>query len=78
MNDVISAPQWLKDRMAEQRKRPFPTAEQVQRQFESTKKWRKENITQCDYHPHYKGVGKLFDEECHGCLEVQSAQNPDK
>ena len=77
MKEVIGAPQWLKDRMKALRQRPFPTSEQVQRQFAATTKWRKENVTKCDVHTTYKGNTKPKN-DCHWCWDVFCAQNPDE
>jgi len=60
------------------KKLPPPTLEQVERQFAATVKWRKENITKCEWHPKYKGDVPPDDMECHGCLDVFCAQSPEK
>lgn len=37
MEKIGSAPQWLKDRMKKSRERPAPSADVVERQFQSVK-----------------------------------------
>jgi len=52
---VIGAPQWLKDRMEALKKLPPPTLEEVQKQWETCARLRRENA-HCPRHKEYDMV----------------------
>ena len=47
MNNVIKAPQWLIDRMENNKQIPVPTLEQVKTQLDASKKWQDEYGFSC-------------------------------
>jgi len=62
---VSTAPQWLKDQMEAIKKRPPPTIEQVQAQFDACKRIRRENA-HCPKHKEYDMVSPP-ESDCYHC-----------
>jgi hypothetical protein len=62
---ILGPPQWLKDQMEAAKLRPKPTLEQVQKQFDAAKKWRRDNA-KCPKHTEYDMVVPP-EGDCLGC-----------